>query len=231
MGQVEFLANSLTGRLSEREREVMAYVAAHYRSKAIARLIGTAPKTVDAQIASACRKLGANNRDDAVRMLLEGASIGEKPLAPSHPISDLPRSSPDALLTDGEAHDTSNKQETATVSRRPVANDHLRRSQRSAGTGGGRRTASRDDTVPRLGASGTGALSQRPARRIRDSSFGELPGGRGPASASRWITTEATGLIRLGIALAIATALAVAVPVGLYGAVTLQKLVETLQHR
>jgi len=44
----------------------MAYVASHYRSKAISRAIGTSPKTIDAQIASACRKLGASDRDAAV---------------------------------------------------------------------------------------------------------------------------------------------------------------------
>ena len=61
----------------------MAYVAAHYRSKAIARLIGTAPKTVDAQIANACRKLGVENRADAVRKLREvgvNLDMGEMPL-------------------------------------------------------------------------------------------------------------------------------------------------------
>ena len=69
--------------LTDREREVMAYVAAHYRSKAISRLLGTSPKTIDTQIASACRKLGAGDRDEAVRLLLAADAltpIREKPL-------------------------------------------------------------------------------------------------------------------------------------------------------
>lgn len=46
--QIDLASTEPQSRLSEREREMMAYVAAHYRSKAIARAFGTAPKTVDA---------------------------------------------------------------------------------------------------------------------------------------------------------------------------------------
>lgn len=228
----------LAGRLSEREREVLAYVAAHYRSKAISRLIGTAPKTIDAQIASACRKLGVETRDDAVRMLLEaGVSLdrgavprmGEKPLEAPDPISADPDSSSDVRVANGEANGTSSTQDAA-LDRRRAAEDDLSGSHRRPGVGGVRRSASGHDSLLRFGVAGAGPFSQRSARRVRDPSFGELPGGRGTDADPRRVAPAHAPLLRLGIALAIATALAVAVPAGLAGAVALQKLVATLQR-
>ena len=228
----------LAGRLSEREREVLAYVAAHYRSKAISRLIGTAPKTIDAQIASACRKLGVETRDDAVRLLLEAgvaldrgapSRVGEKPLEAPDPISNVKLLLPDGPVTDGEPHGTSSTQ-AAAVARRQSAYDDLSRSYSGAGVGGLGRSAPGHDTVSDLGVAGAGSLSHRAARRVRDPSLGELSGGPVFDSGLRRLALPHAPLVRLGIALAIATALAVGVPAGLAGAVALQKLVETIQR-
>jgi DNA-binding CsgD family transcriptional regulator len=55
-------------RLTQSERECLRMVAQHMRSKEIARSRGTSPYTVNRQIESACKKLGAATRQDAARI-------------------------------------------------------------------------------------------------------------------------------------------------------------------
>jgi DNA-binding CsgD family transcriptional regulator len=57
-------------RLTQSERECLRMVAQHMRSKEIARSRGTSPFTVNRQIESACKKLGAATRQDAARIWL-----------------------------------------------------------------------------------------------------------------------------------------------------------------
>jgi DNA-binding CsgD family transcriptional regulator len=56
--------------LTQSERECLRMVAQHLRSKEIARNRGTSPYTVNRQIESACKKLGAATRQDAARIWL-----------------------------------------------------------------------------------------------------------------------------------------------------------------
>jgi DNA-binding CsgD family transcriptional regulator len=58
-------------RLGPRELECIRGVAEHKRSSQIAHELNLKPKTVDAYIASASRKLGVPDRDSAARLLLE----------------------------------------------------------------------------------------------------------------------------------------------------------------
>jgi DNA-binding CsgD family transcriptional regulator len=63
--------------LSPREIECLKGVAQHKRTKDIASDLDLSPKTVDAYIANAVRKLGFSDRDSAVRALMSsGATIG-----------------------------------------------------------------------------------------------------------------------------------------------------------
>jgi|GEM_PF-1432573 len=58
--------------LSPREIECLKGVAQHKRTKDIAADLNLSPKTVDAYIANAVRKLGFSDRDSAVRALVSG---------------------------------------------------------------------------------------------------------------------------------------------------------------
>ena len=63
--------------LTPREIECLKGVAQHKRTKDIASDLQLSPKTVDAYIANAVRKLGYTDRDTAVRALMSsGAAIG-----------------------------------------------------------------------------------------------------------------------------------------------------------
>ncbi|WP_296614183.1 response regulator transcription factor [Sphingomonas sp.] len=63
--------------LTPREIECLKGVAQHKRTKDIASDLHLSPKTVDAYIANAVRKLGYTDRDTAVRALMSsGAAIG-----------------------------------------------------------------------------------------------------------------------------------------------------------
>ena len=63
--------------LTPREIECLKGVAQHKRTKDIAADLHLSPKTVDAYIANAVRKLGYTDRDTAVRALMSsGAVIG-----------------------------------------------------------------------------------------------------------------------------------------------------------
>ncbi|WP_288758527.1 helix-turn-helix transcriptional regulator [uncultured Brevundimonas sp.] len=222
----------LSRLLTEREREVMAYVAAHHRSKTIARLTGKTPKTVDAQVASACRKLGVSSRVDAVRLLLEEGldPMGENPhRAPSpmaaedDPASFLSRHSRDA----NEQLDTDQTRDHAG---RDAAVDELPGFPGSAGTGGVGPRASTHGAFSGFGPAAAGAFPERADADVRNPVLGRLPGGPAPEAVEQLGLANRPGL-RLLIALGIALALAVAVPAALGGAVALQKLVETLQAR
>jgi len=62
--------------LTPREIECLKGVAQHKRTKDIANDLQLSPKTVDAYIANAVRKLGYTDRDTAVRALMSSAMIG-----------------------------------------------------------------------------------------------------------------------------------------------------------
>jgi DNA-binding CsgD family transcriptional regulator len=63
--------------LTPREIECLKGVAQHKRTKDIASDLDLSPKTVDAYIANAVRKLGFSDRDSAVRALMNNsATIG-----------------------------------------------------------------------------------------------------------------------------------------------------------
>jgi len=76
------------GELTSRELQCLRGVFEHKRSKVIAEELGLSPKTVDTYIASATKKLGATDRDTAVRVILQRYPElwGQSPSA----ISDLP---------------------------------------------------------------------------------------------------------------------------------------------
>jgi DNA-binding CsgD family transcriptional regulator len=89
------LSNKL-GLLTQSERECLRMVAQHMRSKEIARSRGTSPYTVNRQIESACKKLGAASRQDAARMWLAVEADGpghipnESPYDPFGMVKDRP---------------------------------------------------------------------------------------------------------------------------------------------
>ncbi len=63
--------------LTPREIECLKGVAQHKRTKDIAADLNLSPKTVDAYIANAVRKLGFSDRDSAVRALVSsGSALG-----------------------------------------------------------------------------------------------------------------------------------------------------------
>ena len=88
-------------RLGPRELQCLRGVAQHKRSSQIAHELNLKPKTVDAYIASASRKLGVSDRDSAARLLIEheqqlwGKSLsdfsGVEPEAPPPPTWSLSR--------------------------------------------------------------------------------------------------------------------------------------------
>lgn len=67
--------------LTAREVECLRCVSQHKRTKVIAAELSLAPKTVDAYLSSAARKLGVTDRDSAVRMWMEaaGGASGNSP--------------------------------------------------------------------------------------------------------------------------------------------------------
>lgn len=68
--------------LGQRELECLRAVAAHKRSAQIAHELNLKPKTVDAYVANACRKLGVADRASAARLLIEHEqAIGGKSLS------------------------------------------------------------------------------------------------------------------------------------------------------
>ncbi|WP_066807527.1 helix-turn-helix domain-containing protein [Sphingomonas asaccharolytica] len=63
--------------LTPREIECLKGVAQHKRTKDIATDLQLSPKTVDAYIANAVRKLGFSDRDSAVRALMSSSAMIE----------------------------------------------------------------------------------------------------------------------------------------------------------
>lgn len=78
-------------RLSCRQIECLNLASAGRTSKDIARQIGISPSTVDNHIRSAIERLGARNRTDAIRMLLNGTPPSDSPsnVPPLPPISEI----------------------------------------------------------------------------------------------------------------------------------------------
>ena len=75
-------AGSPIETLAPRELECLRGVAEHKRSSQIAHELNLRPKTVDAYVANASRKLGVSDRDSAARMLIEyEARLGGKSLS------------------------------------------------------------------------------------------------------------------------------------------------------
>lgn len=216
-------------RLTERERQVLAYVAAHHQSKSIARMLGTAPKTVDAQISSACRKLGVANSNEAVRLLLQDENafldIGGNPPPASSPMavgvvggSFLPV---DFRGVDGDSHDAWN------LARGRSADHDLRGSGGGVGAGGVERSASEHGALSGFGIAPTGSVSDGADGPVRDSSLGQLFGGHSGGKFE--FLTQSAGWRRLAWAVAGSLVLAFALPLALKGALWLQKLVHSIQ--
>ena len=225
MGVADNEANM--GRLTEREREILAYVAAHHRSKAIARKLGTAPKTVDTQISNACRKLGVANRNEAVRLLLESQGrhgMGDNPSWAPSPIAADPGSlSTHPVATRGDHGDLHTSRDAA---RGAAARHDLWRSGDGSGADIGERDPSDHGAISGVGLAPTGALSDGSAGDVRNPSLGQLPGGHSDP-LPRFLTQK-DGWLRLAVALAGSFALAVALPLGLKGVLWLQQLVHSL---
>lgn len=62
--------------LTERERECVALVARHWRTRQIAGRLALSPDTVDEYVSRAARKIGARDRADAARLLADCACGG-----------------------------------------------------------------------------------------------------------------------------------------------------------
>lgn len=220
--------------LTDREREVMSYVAAHHRSKSISRLLGTAPKTVDAQVANACRKLGAGSRDEAVRILLAaGVDLGvrENPLSARAPIpiSEVPNSA--VPVTERTNHERNNEHERpGTIARRRHADSDLSGPDRGVGAYRQRTGSSSHDPLSGFSLAGAGSLSDRPDDDVRDRPVSELPGRHQHAQHTGWLKALPAPVSRILLAVAIAAVASIIIPAGLMGAVALQKTVESLQH-
>jgi DNA-binding CsgD family transcriptional regulator len=223
----------LSRLLTEREREVMAYVAAHHRSKTIARLTGKTPKTVDAQVASACRKLGVSSRVEAVRLLLdEGllAPMGENSHRAPSPMALAADHAPPSPGHSGEAHERLDTDQTRSLAGRGAAADEFPGFPGGSGAGSvGARTQAHG-SVSGFGLAAAGAVPERADADVRNPVLGGVSGRPAQETASQLgLTGSPAG--RLLIAFGISLALAVAVPAALGGAVALQKMVETLQTR
>jgi DNA-binding CsgD family transcriptional regulator len=70
--------------LSPRQREILVYVAQHFSSKEIARLLGVSPTTVDSHVAAALARLGIANRREAAALMIELGYTTGLPEARTH---------------------------------------------------------------------------------------------------------------------------------------------------
>lgn len=85
--------------LTPREIECLKGVAQHKRTKDIAADLNLSPKTVDAYIANAVRKLGFSDRDSAVRALMSsGSAVGGFSSSAISGVENDPRSMPSSWL-------------------------------------------------------------------------------------------------------------------------------------
>ncbi|MBD3813963.1 MAG: helix-turn-helix transcriptional regulator, partial [Betaproteobacteria bacterium] len=161
----------LSRLLTEREREVMAYVAAHHRSKTIARLTGKTPKTVDAQVASACRKLGVSSRVDAVRLLLEEGpleTLGENPHRAPSPMAEDRMATSFLSRHSRDANEQLDTDQTRDHVGRDAAVYELPGFSGSAGTGGVGPRASTHGALSGFGPAAAGALPERADADVRN---------------------------------------------------------------
>ena len=88
-------------RLTPAERECMSLVCQGFQSKEIAELTGKAPKTIDKHVENACRKLGVQNRREAVRLLTQGRLPSPVPLRDAIVGPPFPTAPPIAGAADG----------------------------------------------------------------------------------------------------------------------------------
>lgn len=85
--------------LTPREIECLKGVAQHKRTKDIAADLNLSPKTVDAYIANAVRKLGFSDRDSAVRALMgSNLAIGGFSSSVISGVENMPRPVPSSWL-------------------------------------------------------------------------------------------------------------------------------------
>ena len=79
----------------------MSLVCQGFQSKEIAELTGKAPKTIDKHVENACRKLGVQNRREAVRLLTQGRLPSPVPLRDAIVGPPFPTAPPIAGAADG----------------------------------------------------------------------------------------------------------------------------------
>jgi DNA-binding NarL/FixJ family response regulator len=78
-GVADTSAAAAMGRLSDREREVLRFVAGGLSSKTIAQRLGVSPKTVDTYRSRAMVKLGADNLAELVRIAIQAGLLPVEP--------------------------------------------------------------------------------------------------------------------------------------------------------
>ncbi|PZO03300.1 MAG: hypothetical protein DCF28_07480 [Alphaproteobacteria bacterium] len=220
--------------LTDREREVMSYVAAHHRSKSISRLLGTAPKTVDAQVANACRKLGAGSRDEAVRMLLAAGvdlAIRGNPLSARAPIPLSESSNSTVPFTERTEHECDNDDERdATIAGRRDAEPDVSRPDRGIGPDRQWTGSSSHDPLSGLRSARAGPVSDGSDDDVRNRPVSELSGGHRDGQPAGWLKSLPAPVSRILLAVVVALVASIIVPAGLMGAVALQKTIESLQN-
>lgn len=103
------METSRIATLSEGQLLCLRLVAQHRTSKEIARELGISEDTVDQRIASARRKLGAQSRAEAARILTaaERPDIYGQPVYPSSDLPPAPKIAPSAALEDYEERQAS----------------------------------------------------------------------------------------------------------------------------
>ncbi len=94
----------MLNRLSDRQKQCLAGVAAHRTSKEIAADLGISPKTVDGYIADAVALLGARNRQHAATTFMALSEVVSSPVVlPGEPIRVEPDETPvSALVTQSD---------------------------------------------------------------------------------------------------------------------------------
>lgn len=75
----EAAARSRIGRLTPREREVLAGMAAGHANRTIAELLAISPRTVEIHRANLLRKIGATHTSEAIRIAIEASLTSEAP--------------------------------------------------------------------------------------------------------------------------------------------------------
>jgi DNA-binding CsgD family transcriptional regulator len=197
--------NESNVRLTPRERECLSLVAQHMRTKQIARTLGTSPHTVDRQIATACKKLGAPDRMTAVQMLRQSGDLEdmlENPVDGSSGMETPPGLGPDDVSTETQDH--------ARNPRNPEL--HLERSGARAERAGGRTGPEGDAAFSGVGHPQAKGVSDAPDAAEGDFVGGRLSGGQPLPAGDRFAITRYGYFARLGIIalIAVVSALLVA---------------------